>query len=52
MWKLKEGDKVSNFKKNWGTMGYTLGFILAVMCWPVTLMLLISYGFMKLYKWI
>lgn len=41
---------MSNFKKNWITMGYTLLFILAVMCWPVTLCLFGTYITLKLFK--
>ena len=34
---------MSNFKKNWITMGYTLLILLALLCWPVTLVLLGVY---------
>lgn len=37
-----KGDCMSNFKQNWITMGYTLGFILAVLAWPVTLLILLT----------
>lgn len=31
---------MSNFEKNWITMGYTLLFIAAIICWPLTLCIL------------
>ena len=39
---------MSNFKNNWIVMGYTLAGILAIICWPVTLMLLAVYIITKL----
>ncbi len=38
---------MSNFKQNWITLGYSLAFILALVCWPVTLIILGTVFFGK-----
>lgn len=38
---------MSNFKQNWITMSYTLGIIFAVVCWPLTLLILATMFFGK-----
>lgn len=34
---------MSNFENNWTVFGYTLMILLALLCWPVTLVLLGVY---------
>lgn len=38
-----------NLKDNWVTLGITLGFILALLCWPVTLILLVMWLMFKFF---
>lgn len=40
---------MSNFKNNWIVFGYTLLLLLALLCWPVTLVLLGVYIMGKLF---
>lgn len=37
-----------NLKSNWATLGYSLLFILALICWPVTLGILGVYILTKI----